>query len=61
MWGLIRTDFVLYDDRRAKGGGLVRLWRQRGGRGDRTERDGGGRSRGVRLRIRAAGVVKVYC
>ena len=57
LWGLIRSDFVLYDDRRAKDGGVLRLWRQRGGRGDP---DGGGRPRGVRLRTRAVCVVEVY-
>lgn len=58
MWGLIRADFVLYDDRRAKGGGWVRLWRQRG---DGADPDGGGRSGGVRPRSGAAGVMEVYC
>ena len=58
LWGLIRSDFVLYDDRRAKDGGRLRLWRPRGGRGDP---DGGGRPRGVRLRTRAVCVMEVYC
>lgn len=53
---MIMPDFVLDDDRRAKRGGWLNLWRQGGGWRDS---EGGGRPRGVGSRAGAAGVMEV--